>query len=353
MKKLTKQLFKLLSLHSPSGKESRVARYLLPLLKGTMDSVNVDAYGNIYAERKYGDSDYTVLLSAHMDTVAYEQPIPTWRNNKTEIYTQSKSALGGDDKCGIAVHLAVIRALNEFTKFNGTVKILFSREEEIGCVGAYNAVQVNPLWFDDIDCSIVVDRKGNDNIVNGSWGENFCSEDYSQFWVDMAERIGFEGIPQDGSISDTMVFSEIGINGVNLSAGYYNAHTREEYIKIAEVKRTAQWIITAFDNIEEYGKFPKFEYVDKKNGFGGYGDFYHFRDTMSNEKMVFCDSCYIGVDVNDTIEDTNGLIVCHDCYYVYCDNCDDHIALGEEIIIKGSHTLCQSCASQMHEANEI
>lgn len=161
MRKLTKQLFKLLKLHSPSGSEWGVIQYLIPVLRDTMDSFHVDSYGNLYAEKKYGDSGYTVLLSSHMDTVANHQPDPRWRKHKTEIYNANgNSALGGDDKCGIAAHLAVIRLMNRQTDFKGTLKVCFSREEEYGCVGAGKAVTLRPEWFADIDAAIVIDRRG-------------------------------------------------------------------------------------------------------------------------------------------------------------------------------------------------
>jgi hypothetical protein len=58
-----------------------------------------------------------------------------------------------------------------------------------------------------------------------------------------------------------MIFSELGINGVNLSAGYYDAHCPTEYIKIHELERTIHWVYNAMNCIERYGKFPTFDYI--------------------------------------------------------------------------------------------
>lgn len=322
MKKLSKQLFKLLRLHSPSGKEWGVQRYLLRILQDTMDKVDTDGYGNILAEKKYGDSDYTVLLSAHMDTVAREQPDPKWRKNKSEIFTASRSALGGDDKCGVAAHLAVIRALNKGTKFNGTVKICFSREEEIGCVGASEAVKRNKWWFEDVDSVIVIDRRGADNIVTGSGWERFCSSEYAHFWMDMAEKVGFKAVPQEGSISDTMIFSEMGLNGVNLSAGYYNAHTEHEFIVIEELKRTVNWVVEAFENFEQYGKFPDFEYTDPRmNQYSGYltgASGYKYKEELHDvlpylDRVNYCDNCGTDHDWKDLWYTQADTLVCSPC----------------------------------------
>src|SRR5690606_37576430 len=69
MKTMRKQFLKLLSIHGVSGDEGNVRKYLVPCLTSTMDSVEIDGYGNLLAEKKYGTGEgATILLSAHMDT---------------------------------------------------------------------------------------------------------------------------------------------------------------------------------------------------------------------------------------------------------------------------------------------
>lgn len=355
MKKLNKQLFKLLRLHSPSGKEWQVRKYLLPILQSTMDNVFTDDYGNLYAEKKFGDSDYTVLFSSHMDTVAHKQPIPQWRKNKTEIFTTSGSALGGDDKCGIACFLTVIREMNKTTKFTGTLKVIFSREEEVGCVGASRAVKLTPDWFKDVKACVVVDRRGGDNIVTGTWGDNFCSDDYAQFWVKMANKVGFKAIPQDGSISDTMIFSELGINGVNLSAGYYEAHTKDEYIKIDELKRTIQWVYTAMNHVQKQ-EFPKFEYRDDAYKLDYWSNKYYTSSNTSRvwDRWVVCDMCRFEWEEDEMMIDKDGLHICPDCVnHLYpdreqedvftCERCMQDFSCSLMIDYRG-FGLCPTCA---------
>lgn len=357
-KKLRKQLFKLLQLHSPSGKEWGVAKYLLPILKSTMDNVWVDDHGNIYAEKRYGDSPYTVLLNSHMDTVASHPPVPKWRKGKSEIFnSDGRGALGGDDKCGIATHLAVIRHMNRGTRFTGTVKVLFTRQEEIGCVGASKAVELQPEWFDDIDCSIVVDRRGGDNIITGGWSENFCHENFTQFWVDMSGIVGIKGVPQEGTISDTMIFAERGINSVNLSGAYYNAHTKDEYIKIDELERIVDWVYTAFNHIQSYGKFPKFEY-DNYTASYTWGGFMKKNETKihnSTPTCGYCDHCGRLHDTWDLDYDDDGLYICNECFdtqnlipFVDCECCMNSFAIDDTIEYRG-HTLCVRCVADLED----
>lgn len=363
MKKLQRQLFKLLRLHSPSGREGGVRKYIVPALQATMDSVRLDGYGNILAEKKYGDSGYTVLLSAHMDTVASVQPNPTWRKNKTEIFTTSGSALGGDDKCGLAAHMAVIRELNKGTKFTGTIKVLFSREEEIGCVGASQAVKLSPEWFQDIDASIVIDRRGGDDIVTGCWSERFCSDEYGAFWEVMGTELGitsFKPKATDGSISDTMIFSELGINGVNLSAGYYEAHSKNEYIKIHELKRTVRWVTTALDHIEKY-TFPSFEYMtdykyDYKYLWKG-----NTKSSVWDKDWVVCDWCRMEWEDAEMVVTNQGEHICPDCqgYEILddlpysetfeCAMCGQDKPIHEYIDYRG-FDLCAGCCLMMDVA---
>lgn len=339
MRKLNKQLFKLLKLHSPSGKEWDVITYVLPILRDTMDHVELDAYGNILAEKRYGDSGYTVLLSSHMDTVAHHQPEPKWRKHKSEIFNASpnKSALGGDDKCGIAAHLAIIREMNRQTDFKGTLKLCFSREEECGCVGAAKAVKLSPSFFKDVNAAIVIDRRGADHVIDGSYSERFCSLEYSDFWVAMAAKVGFVAKPQDGTISDTMIFSELGINGVNLSAGYYDAHCPTEYIRVDELKRTVRWVLEAMDNIESKGAFPSFHYYEEKETkwFPKYQNrLYDFDFDDKYEGLYECSECCDLYPAHD-------IIVYDDGSYV-CDKCDNFDRIEE----------CNYCLGE-HDAHEM
>lgn len=361
MKKLQRQLFKLLRLHSPSGQEAGVRKYLLPILGATMDNVFMDSYGNLYAKKKYGPSNYQVLFSAHMDTVATNPPVPQWRKNKTEIFTTSGSALGGDDKCGIAAFLAIIREMNRETKFNGTLKVIFSRQEEQGCVGASQAVDLNPKWFEDIDTCIVIDRRGGDDIVTGCWSEKFCSQEYGEFWEQMGKKLDptFKPWAVEGSISDTMIFSEKGINGVNLSAGYYSPHTKDEYIKIDELKRTIRWVLVAMDEIHNH-KFPSFKYYSDDVSHWSSNKYYTSKSTTScgtyfTKKWVVCDWCRMEWEDDEMVVTSQGEHVCPDCQDYFhmvdddtfeCQMCGQDKPEHEHIDYRG-FDLCAGCALAM------
>ena len=274
MKYLRSQFIKLLNIHGVSGNEKNVRKYLKPILDGTMDKVEVDSYGNLLAEKKFGNGDgATVLLSAHMDTVrGVLKDREIIENNG--IITSNKGALGADDRGGIAIILTVLRNLGKL-KFNGNIKIAFSREEEVGCIGASN---IDPKFYKDTDLAIVVDRRGNRDIVVGC-GMAFCSDSVGEFMEDVSKMADMEWKATEGGISDAMIFAEEGVNSINLSAGYYNEHTEKEYAVLSEMQDTVKLITQTIAVINQF--YKSFSAVPKENtwakswyGGNSYGEYY-------------------------------------------------------------------------------
>ena len=248
MKNMRKQLIELLNIHGVSGKETSVRNYLKPILENLVDEVHVDSYGNLLGEKKCGNGEgATVLLSAHMDTVkgvlANRKLI-----EKNGVISSSEGALGADDRAGITIILTVLENLNKLG-FNGRIKVAFSREEEIGCVGAE---KIDKNWYAGTDLAIVVDRKGNRDIVAGC-GMAFCSNSVGFFMEDVANMADMSDWKcVEGGISDAMTFSTNGINSVNLSAGYRNEHTSKEFVVLNDMKDTARLILQAIAVINDF-----------------------------------------------------------------------------------------------------
>lgn len=258
MKNMKNYLVKLLNIHGVSGDETRVREYLIPILTKLVDTVHVDSYGNLLGEKKVGDGQgATILLSAHMDTV---RGVLADRNliEKNGVITSDKGALGADDRAGIAIILTVLENINKLS-FNGTVKIAFSREEEIGCKGAD---KIDTKWYSDVDLAIVVDRRGNRDIVVGC-GMAFCSNPVGFFMEDVSKLAEMDWKCVEGGISDAMTFSGNGINSINLSAGYENEHTDREYVVLNDMRDTVRLILQAFAVINQFSQ--TFEEVPHEN----------------------------------------------------------------------------------------
>lgn len=259
MKNMKTQLVELLSIHGVSGQEKPVRDYLIVELAGLVDKMEVDNYGNLLAIKKVGNGKgATVLLSAHMDTVR-----AVLKNRelieKDGIISSSAGALGADDRAGIAIILTVLRNI-ETTLFNGTIKIAFSVEEEIGAVGAS---YIDKKFYSDANLAIVIDRRGNRDIVVGC-SRAFCSDSVGNFMENVSKMCDMDWKCVEGGISDTMIFAENGINAINLSAGYMNEHTSQEWVSLKDMRDTMKLVMQTLVVINQfYGTFTKAESENK------------------------------------------------------------------------------------------
>lgn len=184
---------------------------------GYNDIIKEDGY--IYAK-----GDIPILLTAHMDTV-HDEPVK--QIFKSSNKWTSPQGIGGDDRCGIWIILQVIKELKPY--------ILLCEDEEIGGVGSNKFCLSD--YADDLDelkYCIEIDRANSKDAVFYDCG----NEDFIKY---IQEKTGYK--KQYGSFSDISHLCPVGdIAGVNLSCGYYNAHTKQEYIMINEMQRTCDII---------------------------------------------------------------------------------------------------------------
>lgn len=341
MKKLKRQFVNLLNIHGISGDEGKVRNYLLPTLSSLLDTVYVDEYGNLLGEKVYGNGNgATVLLSAHMDTVRGVLSDRTLIDKNGKI-TSSKGVLGADDRAGIAIILAVLRNMKNLD-FNGVIKVAFSREEEIGCIGAS---MIDSNWYAKTDLAIVVDRRGNRDIVVGC-GSAFCSDSVGNFMEEVSGLTDMDWKCVEGGISDAMVFSENGVNSINLSAGYMNEHTAMEYAVISDMRDTVRLILQTFGVINSfYEGFKDIGYENKwvkswnrNYKYGTVNNRQYYEDVFNGE--IFEDSDIIDTDVWAEEDDINGSIYVYELDGVVIINQDD-----QEIIM--TKKSLQSLVGQM------
>lgn len=215
---------------------------------------------SIYRKRSFYCEGYFVLvkgtapvmLVAHLDTV-HEQPVRDICKSKDRNILISPQGIGGDDRCGVYA-LAKVYALAEKKPW-----LLFTCDEEIGGVGAEMFCKCHkrgklPAELDALKFLVEVDRRGSHDAVY-----------YNCANVDFEDYVTMQGFrTASGSFSDiSLIAPELGIAAVNLSSGYYNAHTLHEYINRAELERTIEkvWEMVAESALDDC---PKFEYVEAK-----------------------------------------------------------------------------------------
>ena len=261
MNKLKFRLNKLLNIYGVSGDEYRVRKYIKKEIKDSVDTCEIDSYGNLLATKQFGTGEGAViLLNSHMDTVKKTErdKVVVETDGLFVAYSAGKrSVLGADDRAGIAIILSILDNMPK--EFNGTLKLAFLREEEIGCVGSSN---VDVRFYDDVDLAITFDRKGNSDIVVGTWGTPFCSTATGNFLFDVAKKAGFDYSPTEGGVSDAMTFSSNGINSINLSVGYENEHTVNEFLVYKDLVIAYEFGLEIMKNVNRgvkmFGEVPAY-----------------------------------------------------------------------------------------------
>ena len=196
----------------------------------------IDEDGFLYAK-----GTIPVLLVAHMDTVHKEQcNIIESKNGQLS----SPQGIGGDDRCGVFIIMNLVKELN--------CSVLLCEEEEKGGVGARKFTATNYIKNLDVNFMIEFDRNGNNDAV-------FYSCDNKDFTKFVEDNTNF--FETQGSFSDISVLMPAAkLAAVNLSSGYYKAHTPAEYVIYEEMFDT----IDAAKNLINAECDKPFEYVAKK-----------------------------------------------------------------------------------------
>lgn len=243
---LQKEVLSWLRIPGESGREGKVRERLVSKLERLTDTHYVDERGNVLATLFKGAEGPVVLLSAHMDTVERIQVGRKIVQSGT-ILRSSKGILGADDRAGIVIILECLERLRH-SSFQGTVKIAFTVEEEIGCLGAQ---EIDPSFICDVDCAIVADRRGSRDIVTGCRGVVlFCEEAYGQSFEKAGIIAGMDDwmSTRNGGSSDARVFAESGIPSVNLSVGYLHEHTDAEQLDVQSTLDTIRLLDAWFQH---------------------------------------------------------------------------------------------------------
>lgn len=189
-----------------------------------------------------------VMLVAHLDTV-HEEPVRDICLSADGNIIMSPQGIGGDDRCGVFA-LCKIYRLSKIKPW-----LLFCCDEEVSGLGAKQFCLAHqqhqlPKEIDDLKFIIELDRKGSRDAV-------YYHCDNPDFEAYISSK-GFK--TAQGSFSDiSLIAPEFGIAAVNLSCGYYAAHTRHEHINRAELNDT---ICKVVDIISNATQLPRFEYVE-------------------------------------------------------------------------------------------
>lgn len=195
---------------------------------------HTDDYGNLYAVK--GRADTFPVFVCHTDTVhPIHDTFSIFRTASGHYFAMSEDGgdlkqvgIGGDDKCGIIACLELLHRLKR-------VKCAFFLDEETGCKGSRSG---DLSFFDDARFAIQIDRRNGGDIITSGAGTELCSDDFKRLISSVGEIYGFS--PTTGLNTDVVALKERGMNvsAVNLSCGYYNPHSKAEYIVESELMNT-------------------------------------------------------------------------------------------------------------------
>ena len=268
----------ILEIQSVSYNQREMKKFILKNFGGKKDKK-----GNIYITK--GKSDIYPCVVAHLDTV--HNIIKSKYYNICEAggnafamntKTMQMTGIGGDDKCGIYV------ALKCLEKFDN-IKIAFFVDEEIGCVGSRSA---DMNFFKDTGYVLECDRKGYSDVVTNIMSTSICSIEF-QNKIEKTVDLFAKEFCKNGGLTDVYQLVENGLNVscLNLSCGYYNPHTNEEFINLEDLEYTKDFV---FKIIELLGH-EKYEHTPART-YSMY-DFnsWNYNKNKTSHKQLSCTKC--------------------------------------------------------------
>jgi hypothetical protein len=303
---------KLLHYCRPAQKElKKILAGELVRQRGTERILNRDGF-------LYSPGSHPVLLIAHLDTVHKQTPSMFYidKTDSADGDLWCEEGIGGDDRCGVFIIMELIKALD--------CHVLFTEDEEIGGRGAIKFCEsgISP----EVQFIVEFDRQGKDDAVF----YNCDNPDFTAF----VEEYGFR--QEEGTFSDiSYIAPALALGAVNLSSGYYHAHSLREIIRIADVESIIERAARLIANVS-----TKYEYVERK-----YPDWdWEPGDWKWSEKNddVICPRC------DSQIADALFLDYCPYCYtelILSCDYCGYDVRLSDCAMSNGG-VYCKYCLEE-------
>lgn len=202
------------------------------------DEMDWDEFGNIYIGFNDKSAGLPILV-AHTDNVLGPDKEPVFDLNRRCI-KGVKNGIGFDDKAGIMAIIALWQHFKE-QKF----RIIFPADEETGGEGSR---MISPKIYSDAKWILELDRKSNKDFIQTSGGTRLCSDEFAEKFLDM----GFE--LAEGLFTDVNIFKPQAdyINMANISIGYYNPHTDQEFLDTVAFENTVDCVAEFIEQNYEF-----------------------------------------------------------------------------------------------------
>ena len=310
---------KLLSVPSKTYQEEDMVEYICDELEKIQGVTYYrDSMMNIYVTKGILEEDeYYPMFIAHTDTVhnkvdkivvkeeKLQRPYTfgkTFDNTEVDVLKaydkyDNPTGIGGDDKCGIFICLELLKQLDK-------VKVGLFVSEETGCHGS-SKCDVN--FLQDVGYITQYDAPGNHLITEICSGVRLFERDSEFFNIvipTIEESFKNEMLVQSHPYTDiSQLKKKIDVCCINMSCGYYNMHTSNEFISIEDVKCA----IDAGKNMVEKLGLKKYKYE--------YKPIVYTPNTVMNSLIEFADDygdedeLVHNLDSIEVIEETEGIYI--------------------------------------------
>jgi di/tripeptidase len=238
-------LKEVLSVPTKTYQEEKMVAFLVNWLTENNIQHFVDEFNNVYATKQESqdlpEDFYFPCVISHTDTVhnidtinISEEMLPNAQGEVKLSYKAyndqgNPTGIGGDDKCGVFACLTLLQELPN-------VKAAFFVSEETGCHGSLKA---NEEFFKNVGYGIQFDAPENWMITEKCFGQVLFDRD-SEFF-ESCNKVLTEGMSNNMEYMVHPYTDVYALRGkfnfscINFSIGYYDYHTRNEYVVVEDV----------------------------------------------------------------------------------------------------------------------
>jgi tripeptide aminopeptidase len=246
-----------LRIPSFSTREELMVEYIENYCIENKLSYKKDSKNNIYVVKgKVSQDEYFPCAVAHTDTVHRDQIDLVESCMNLDIFEEkqdgktiltatnpiknTKTGIGGDDKCGVYICLRLLEKMDN-------LKCAFFVEEEIGMKGSKLC---DLEFFNDVGYAIQFDAPTNDWFSESCSGHRLWSEEYFETIQGVLAKHGVKNISTDPFTDVVQLRKKFDFCCSVLPTGYYNQHSKFEYVVEEE---TEDCVRLAVDFIEKLG----------------------------------------------------------------------------------------------------
>lgn len=284
MRKFELQLIDVLRIQSYSGDFKHMSKFICKKINKLGLTYTKDRMGNIYVTK--GEADVYPTMVCHIDTVHLFSPFYQVHQAGRNIFAVNKlncdkMGVGGDDKVGVFMTLKMLEDREVF-------KAAFFVDEEIGCVGSRAC---NFEFFNDSAFVLECDRKGSDDFVNSISGTKLYSREFSEALSPILHTYGRKEVT--GGMTDVLEIAyKTKICVANMSCGYYNPHSDDEFVNIDDVFATYQMCHDIYDSLgfdlwRVTEDRDEYDYYSSYGSYGAYGKGATYANTYGNRSQSY------------------------------------------------------------------